>query len=106
MKKLAHATFSVQILVILTTVTAQIYNSLSAKYKKKHKRNLSFHYHFLMNYFNLHVSVSSNPISRLLNRMSVFLYLFFQVITCSFGYFPLITLFFHNVVSASTALLI
>lgn len=80
---------------------------LSAKHThtQKNKRNLSFHYCFLMNYFSLHICAWSNPIPRLLNRMPFCIYSF-RLITCSFEYFSLITLFFHHVVPASSALLI
>lgn len=57
-------TFSIQILVILNTVTAQKYicqmQNKIKRNRKNNKRNLSFHGCFFMNYFNLHICASSN----------------------------------------------
>lgn len=93
-------------LVTLATVPAQKYKFFCLlNTRKKNKRNLSFYSCFFMDYFHLHMCASSKPMPRLLNRMPFCIYSL-RLITCSFEYFPLITLFFHHAVSASSALLI
>lgn len=92
-----------------TLTTKQLKNTILSicltKNKNNTKRSLSFYYCISMSYFNLLTCALSNPVSQIA-KQNAFLCLFFQADHLFGWIFSLITLFFHHVVSASSALLI